>query len=195
MEQLCEKVAAALVRNGWVSADKKDWVVYILQKQILRCFGVGLFFVLLGWLAGWLNAAAFYIVFSQLRAHAGGWHAPKPWLCFVLSSAVALAVGLLGPLVAPWPDWVHGLAAVLSLALLAVIAPVAPANLPFTPAEHAAHRRVMLGWLAFAAVGFALSSLFGWGDLAVYIALALVCVCVTVIASKLCQPSQSTEQK
>lgn len=197
MEQLCEKIADKMVRSGLVEADKRDWVVYILQKLALKCIGVALFLVLLGLLVGWLNAIAFFVVFSKLRGHAGGWHAPKPWICFVVSSAIALIVGLAGPTIARWPGWAHWAAMALSVVVLAAVAPVASANLPFTPAERAAHRHTMFGWLAFAVVLFVLSSVFSWKYVSVYTAIALTCVCLTVILAKIEQhpaaPSPDTQ--
>lgn len=198
MEHVCETIAEKMIRSGLIEADKREWMVYILQKWVMKGLGVGLFLVLLGLLAGWWNALAFFVVFSKLRGHAGGWHAPKPWICFVLSTAIALAVGFGGPAVARWPLWVHGAATALSAAVLVVIAPVAPASLPFTPAERAAHRRTMFGWLGFAVAAFALACVFSWKEGAVYIAMALICVCLTVVLAKIGQrpadPSPDTQK-
>lgn len=184
MEQLCEKVTCKMIRSGLVEADKKEWMVYILQKKILKCIGVGLFLILQGLLVGWLNALAFYIVFANLHTYAGGWHAPKPWICFVISGAVAIAVGLIGPLVAQWPVWAHGLIAVLSLAVLAVKAPVATYSQPFTAAEYAARRRILRKWIVYTAAFFALSALLRLDSLPAYIAIAAACVAITIAATK-----------
>lgn len=187
MECLCERLAERMIRGGLLEADKKDWMVYILQKWAMKCVGVGLFLGLLGLLAGWWNALAFYAVFTGLRAYGGGWHAPRPWICFALSAALALAVGLGGPIAARWPAGVRVAASVVCAGVLWRLAPVQPQNLPLDAAERAVNRRKMLWRLAAAEAVFVLCEAFRIGDAATYIAIALVGVTVTVLAAWLAE--------
>ncbi len=185
MEQLCAKITDKLIAGGYIKADTRDWMIYILQKQIMKCIGVGLFLVLLGLLVGWWNALAFYAAFTGLRTYAGGWHAPKPWLCFVLSGAIALAVGLVGPLTAQWPVWVRAATAAASVAILLLLAPVQPTNLPLTAAERAVNRRKMLKILAAAAAALLLTETVKIGKIAAYLTAAILCAALTVLAAHL----------
>lgn len=181
MECLCERLAERMIRGGLLEADKKDWMVYILQKWAMKCSSVILFVVLLGLLIGWVNAIVFYTVTARLRAYAGGWHARKFWLCTVVSAVSALVLGLIAPMIVRCPGAVLWLTVTLSTAVLVYVAPVAPINLPFTPAERAAHRQTMWRWIAVIDMMFVACRSLCAQEISVYIAVALLYVAVLVI--------------
>ena len=88
-----------------------------------------------------------------LRQRAGGWHAPTAWLCQIISVGSAL----LGSFAAAWcaghRPWLS-MGALLAASGLVIwlLAPAEHPNLPLTPAELAANRRLARQRLALAAI-------------------------------------------
>lgn len=86
------------ISREWIDAKDQDWCVYALETKLLAA----IFFsaiAILTWIFGVLpQAAIFTVCFYFLRKRIGGYHAPRAWVCQLVSLGMVLCVTLLiGP--------------------------------------------------------------------------------------------------
>lgn len=91
MYNLSIKIANYLEKRGHLSDEDKEVVAYGLFFLVFNiyCFAlcviVGLFFKLV------LEPVVFFFSFLFIKKYAGGYHASKEWMCFVISSLGIIA--------------------------------------------------------------------------------------------------------
>lgn len=140
MHALANGITSFFIGRGLLDEEHRPWYVYALESKLGQSATV-LFTLAAGWALGRpLQPLLVLLAAMFLRQRAGGWHAPKAWLCQILS--VGLAV--LGSFAAVWCAenrpwlWLGALLAVSGLVVWA-LAPAGHPNLPQTPAELAAN--------------------------------------------------------
>lgn len=153
MHALANGITSFFIERGLLDEERRPWYVYALESKLGQGSTV-LFTLAAGWLLGRpLQPLLVLLAAMFLRRRAGGWHAPTAWLCQIVS--VGLAV--LGSFAAAWCAghrpwlWMGALLTISGLAIW-LLAPAEHPNLPLTPAELAANRRLARQRLALAAI-------------------------------------------
>ena len=153
MHALANGITSFFIDRGLLDEELRPWYVYAPESKLGQGATV-LFTLAAGWLQGRpLQPLLVLLAAMFLRQRAGGWHAPTAWLCQIISVGSAL----LGSFAAAWCAghrpwlWMGALLAASGLVLWLLV-PAEHLNLPLTPAELAANRRLARQRLALAAI-------------------------------------------
>lgn len=155
---------------------------------LLRSSLFSLFLILLAFsLHKPLEVFIFALTTHLFRRHMGGWHAPTPWMCQILSlGVVSLMTLLVGPLVTMIPqNTLFFLCLVLDFFIL-FLAPAYPPQLHLTLDEEKANiiRKNII--LAFVIV-IQICSFLSWDfRIVIYTFLGLATTVMTVLLEKIC---------
>ena len=189
MQALANRITSFFIAQNLLDEERRPWYVYALENKLGQALTLLFTFAAGCALGRPLQPLLVLVAAMFLRQRAGGWHAPSPWLCQFLSVGLA-AVGCLAgqgcadrlPLL-----W---LAALLAAAgwLVFWLAPAAPTNLPFTPAEWAANRRLARRrFLLAAAAAAALQAVFPFRPYGLCVAAGAFLAATSVLAQTIKQ--------
>ena len=185
------KIAVALtgylLKHDLIEDTQVPFCCYKLEQLI----GSGVFVVILLLISmaakAYLEVFSFAIAASVFRRHMGGWHAPSPWLCQIMSTLfVLLAVFLIGPIIeaADSRAVIFLSAAALTLVTF-LIDPVFPPQMHMTKAEIFANRKLKNTYLLLLLLVQLISYLFFDLRIAIYTALGLALTLITISLEKI----------
>lgn len=136
IHNLAGQLATYCVEHELVDAKLFPFCRYKFETTL----GTALFYFFLLILAvlskAYVEIFIFTITATIFRKRMGGWHAPYPWLCQIMSTAlVIIAVFILGPLLKQIPSFVILLFSIIVDLLSYIVSPSYPTQLHFTLKE------------------------------------------------------------
>jgi membrane protein len=92
LQEFSEKLTAFFIQSNIIDESNRAWCQYIIEKKIMQAF----FLIIASLIALLYNrifeVLSFGLFFCSIRKRTGGWHAPYPWLCLMLSGLILLLV-------------------------------------------------------------------------------------------------------
>ena len=80
-----EKIASFFLQKKLLKQDQYEWAVYALQIRLLQCIAFPVLIIIGSILSSIGSVLCFLVSFSTLRRKIGGYHAPTPIACFLVS--------------------------------------------------------------------------------------------------------------
>ena len=135
MHRLSVALSKACLTYGWIVEADLPWCIYTLEKKLIAL----VFFTIMIPVAAVIGKLAETIIFSVtlllIRRRIGGWHAPRAWLCQVLSvSIVLITLFMTGPWAARLPPALLYISDGFIMAAALLKKPVCPPQVHFDSA-------------------------------------------------------------
>ena len=92
-----EKIASFFLQKNLLKQDQYEWAVYALQIRLLQCIAFPVLIITGSILSSMGSVLCFLVSFSTLRRKIGGYHAPTPIACFIVSLitvAISMSFGM-----------------------------------------------------------------------------------------------------
>lgn len=148
------KIADSLVRAGVAPTEDKALYEYGIRQGILTVINI-VTAVLIGLLLGMVwQTVVFLIAYTPIRTNAGGYHAGTPFMCYLLSIPMMLAV-LSGIKFIPWNGYLVLMVIIFAGIAVFLLAPVEDMNKPLDQLEVKVYKkrsRIILTFLSIVAV-------------------------------------------
>lgn len=134
IEQIAQKIATNFIINGIVQNENKELYAYGIKQlldfmlNILSAIIIGCFFSMI-----W-QSLVFSVAYIFLRRYGGGYHAPNPSTCYVLS-IILIVISMLIIKIMDTDLWVVLISLLLSTVLFFTKAPVESKNKPLDRIE------------------------------------------------------------
>lgn len=148
------KIADSLIHAGVAPTEDKALYEYGIRQGILTVINI-LTAVLIGLLLGMVwQTVVFLIAYTPIRTNAGGYHAGTPFMCYLLSIPMMLAV-LSGIKFIPWNGYLVLIVIICAGIAVFLLAPVEDMNKPLDQLEVKVYKkrsRIILTILSIVAV-------------------------------------------
>lgn len=168
------------ISRQWIEAKDQDWCVYAVETKLLAAVFFSVI-AILTWILGVLpQAMIFTICFYFLRKRMGGYHAPRAWVCQLVSVGIVLCITLLiGPALAQIQFFVVILVNIFTMIVSIATRPIYPPQTHFDGKVVAAnYRKKNILIFVIAAVQFGFS--FCYSSVVIYTFLAVLTGLVSV---------------
>ena len=145
MEKLAKKVIARLCANGTIQEDDRE--VYEYSLNILL---VGIFHSLTAFLIGFafgmfVESLVLFVSFFLVRKFAGGFHAPKQWLCYLTTIVTVTGALLLARFLLTQSDILTYVFLGVPVLIILLLSPVEHPNKPLNAKEKKVYRLIAWG--------------------------------------------------
>ena len=142
MEKLSRKVIARLCASGTIQEDDRELYEYALNILLTGLLHF-LLSLLIGLLLGMIKESlALFGSFFVIRKFAGGFHAPKPWQCYLFSIGTNVALLLLLKLLLKQADVFYYICLAFPLPFILLLSPAESPNKPLNAKEKKVYRLI-----------------------------------------------------
>jgi accessory gene regulator B len=142
MEKLSRKVIARFCASGTIQEDDRELYEYALNILLTGILHF-LLSLLIGLSLGMIKESlALFASFFVVRKFAGGFHAAKPWQCYLFSIATNVALLLLIRFLLKQIDVLYYVCLILPLPFILLLSPAESPNKPLNAKEKKAYRLI-----------------------------------------------------
>jgi len=142
MKKLSRKVIARLCASGAIKEDDRELYEYALNILLTGILHF-LISLLIGLSLGMImESLALFATFFAVRKFAGGFHAAKPWQCYLFSVATNVALLLLIRFLLKQIDVLYYVCLVFPLPFILLLSPAESPNKPLNAKEKKVYRLI-----------------------------------------------------
>jgi len=134
------KIADYLENKGVVNSESKEIHLFGINQGLILMLNITTIFVIGVFINALMPLIIFTVAFMPLRSFAGGFHAGTPLKCYILSTATALIVGLLLPVISIHPDVLMAFIVILGCVIMK-LAPIGTTNKPLDAVETTVYKK------------------------------------------------------
>lgn len=99
MHDISKKITHFFIQLNFIDESSEVWCQYVVEKKVMQALFLIITFIVAFLYNQIFETLIFCVVFCSIRERIGGWHAPYPWLCLVLSGLIiSLVAGVLVPI-------------------------------------------------------------------------------------------------
>lgn len=99
MHDISKKITHFFIQLNFIDESSEVWCQYVVEKKVMQALFLIITFIVAFLYNQIFETLIFCVVFCSIRERMGGWHAPYPWLCLVLSGLIiSLVAGVLVPI-------------------------------------------------------------------------------------------------
>lgn len=141
MEKAATRFVDKLIMDNYLLSENRDMYIYVFQKKVEQILGISVLIILGVAFHVLPETIAFYIAFSMIRKHAGGFHCNTSFGCFCSSAGIyAIFVLWLYPI---WVShtWMMYSMLILSVIVLLAIGAVNHPNMAWNKEEYLASKK------------------------------------------------------
>lgn len=177
-------LAGRLVRDGIISQEEEDIVIYGLENMIgtaicgLIMLGIGLCF------GNILDGFLLWIIILPLRKHAGGFHAKTRIRCLTFSIGIIIAAFALLYQIS-WPTWFLFVITVVFGSIIFLLAPIDNPNKRLSEIERNVYRKRTHMFLIAEGSLYVIAYVFVWKRIDILITMSVFIVGIALLAGKM----------
>lgn len=141
MEKTATKIVDKLIMDRYLLSENRDMYIYVFQKKVEQIVGMVILIILAVAFHVLPETIAFYISFSMIRKHAGGFHCNTSFGCLCTSVGIyTVFVLCLFPIWMAHPSMMYGML-IFSMIVLLAIGAVNHPNMAWNMEEYLASKK------------------------------------------------------
>lgn len=143
MNTLARRIAQVFQKKDWVAQEDIPWLIYVLERRLLSGIFYALIFIVGITSGSLMNIISFVVPFIFFRSKMGGWHAPSPPSCFILSLVVVVVnVFIIEPALRTISVLILVTVNMIALFVVAIAKPIYPTSSHFDAEVAAANNAI-----------------------------------------------------